>query len=152
MKPIPGYEGLYSADEQGNIYSHRYTTTNILKPLERVHGYLGVIFSIDAVRKNIAIHRLIALTFIPNPENKQEVNHKNGIKTDNRAENLEWCTRSENLKHAYHELKMFRNNHKLCLDLRTGIYYDTLKDACYARGTHPKSGRIRGRAAGIIFV
>lgn len=63
-------------------------------------GYLGVVLCKNGKTKLIAVHRLVAMHFIPNPENKPQVNHKNGVKNDNAAENLEWVTQSENMKHA----------------------------------------------------
>jgi len=64
------------------------------------NGYRKVLIKIDGKLKNYSVHRLVGMAFLPNPENKPEINHKNGIKTDNRVENLEWVTKSENQKHA----------------------------------------------------
>jgi hypothetical protein len=73
----------------------------ILKQYKNDKGYLGVGLTIDGKTKSFRVSRLVAMTFIPNPENKPQVNHINGIKDDNRVINLEWNTSGENVKHAW---------------------------------------------------
>ncbi len=103
---IKGYEGLYEIDRQGNVYSC-VTTTSRRKGLIKTYidsGYVKVgLTDTNHVRKNRYIHRLVAQTFIPNPNNLPEVNHIDGNKLNNHVENLEWCTSKENQKHAYRE-------------------------------------------------
>lgn len=89
----------YSVSNQGRVRNN--ITGIVLKPSQLRKGYEKVKLHINGSREwTIAVHRLVAKNFIPNPENKPEVNHKNGIHNDNRVENLEWVTGEENRDHA----------------------------------------------------
>ena len=97
-KEIPDFEGLYSVSNTGEVYSHIRNKT--LSPHIDRYGYPVVGLSKKGKSYTRTIHRLVALTFIPNPCNKPTVNHINEIKTDNRVENLEWMTVKENDNHG----------------------------------------------------
>ena len=90
-KYIPGYEGLYSIDKSGNVYSHYRNV--ILKTHTSHNGYLMINLYKGGISKLIPIHRLVALTFIPNPENKPEIDHIDTNRKNNSVDNLRWCTR-----------------------------------------------------------
>ena len=75
-------------------------STKLLNGSEDKYGYRTIRMMVDGKKRHIKAHRLVANAFIPNPENKSEVNHINGIKLDNRVSNLEWNTRTENNRHA----------------------------------------------------
>ena len=97
FKDIPGYEGRYQVSNLGNVRSMR--TMKIRQPCPHTKGYLKTDLRKDGKREMAFIHRLVALTFIPNPDNLPEVNHKDGDKTNNRVENLEWVTTQQNAIH-----------------------------------------------------
>ena len=95
LKDVVGYEGLYVVSNQGNIYSLNYNRTGkVVKLSPRINrwGYLQVCIYKNGEVKQCLIHRLVAEAFIPNPLGLPQVNHIDEDKTNNQAENLEWCT------------------------------------------------------------
>ena len=99
MKPIPGYEDYYLASEDGEIYSKRYN--KFLKPAITKDGYAQVsLVGENGKQYSYKVHRLVAKTFIDNPNNLPEVNHKDYDRLNNFVSNLEWCNHYDNIKHS----------------------------------------------------
>jgi hypothetical protein len=121
-RDIEGYEGLYQVSNLGSVKSLNYRRTGseqILEPKKHRGGYLQASLFKNGKGKYLLIHRLVAEAFIPNPEGKPEVDHINGIKTDNRVSNLRWVTSIEN-----------KNNglSKKILCVETGVVYLSSKE------------------------
>lgn len=114
FKGIPDFKDRYKINRQGVVISMKYRGNggvSIIKSHKQNNGYLNIKLFKDKKKAGYSVHRLVALTYIKNPQNKKQVNHKNGVRTDNNVENLEWVTHHENVQHAF--LKLGRtNNHK----------------------------------------
>lgn len=99
-KPVPDYEGLYEVSNYGRVKSlFRYKRIMTSSP-NKGNGYLYVQLFKNKKGKNFAIHRLVAMCFCDNPENKPFVNHKDETRTNNHADNLEWVTHKENCNYG----------------------------------------------------
>lgn len=96
-KDITDYEGLYEVSCRGNVRNKK--TLKLLSNKSKSYVFISLVK--NKFRKTHLAHRIVALMFIPNPLNKKEVNHINGVKNDNRVENLEWCTSKENISHSW---------------------------------------------------
>ncbi len=101
-KDIEGYEGLYQVSNLGDVRSLKYAGGNKVKILKQgnVNGYKRVSLHKNNKQKNYFVHRLVAMTFIPNPNNLPLVNHKDENKTNNSVDNLEWCTQKYNINYG----------------------------------------------------
>lgn len=144
-KDIKDAEGIYQVSNLGRIkilyrelptpHGGIYYQQEKIKAIHKVAGYMQVALSINKKHTCFKVHRLVAIAFIPNHENKNFINHKDGNKTNNHFDNLEWCTSSENQQHAYNTgLKVphtgsKHQNSKICLNTSTGIFYETATDA-----------------------
>lgn len=117
-KDIKGYEGLYQVSNFGRVKRNG----RILKVRVKRKGYLGVVLYNNSEPKHYTIHRLVAEAFIPNPENKPQVNHIDEDKTNNTVANLEWVTAKENANHGTRNSRM---SHKIvAINISTGDSYN----------------------------
>lgn len=166
-KDITNYEGLYMVSDLGNIKRiYKNGKTRIMIGGIQNGGYKYVSLTKDSVSKVKTIHRIVAIHFIENPFNKSDVNHKNSDRKDNRVLNLEWNTRSENLKHGYRsgnrkssmigksgensingkQVLQFSKDYKLlncftsavCAEIKTGVSRSNISSVC--RGLRRCSG------------
>ena len=137
MVDIKGYEGLYAITEQGEIWSYYL---NDFKSQTDNKGYKYVSLFKNGKSKFIAVHRLVAQTFIPNPNNLPEVNHIDENKANNNVNNLEWCTQKYNKgygtarERAAKTQQKFDVNQKAVKCLETGIIYYSTKEASRQTG------------------
>lgn len=101
-KDIEGYEGLYKVSNDGRVWSIK---SNKEMKIQDNKGYSIVCLRKDGKKKNCRVHRLVAQAFIPNPEDKPQVNHIDEDRSNNHVTNLEWATASENINHGTRNIK-----------------------------------------------
>ena len=142
FKEIQGHEGYYIT-EKGEIwssYSNKYIVATKAKS-----GYFRIKITYPVKRPH-ALHRLVAIAYVPNPNNYPQVNHKDGNKENNAAENLEWCTASENVRHAWSKglnehlrSRIIETKNKKVLCVETGKVYNSAAEAGVLNGMRKTS-------------
>lgn len=165
-RQVPGYEGLYEVSSDGRVRSVEHVTNGVRKPSKELavkvyksHRYARVRLYKNMKSRDWMVHRLVAMAFVPNPDNKPQVNHIDGNKLNNKADNLEWCTQAENNRHAIdtglqNPLVMLNGTKKKVLQIsindgKTVKEWDSLSDAARGLGlqvsniSHCCKGRIK---------
>lgn len=136
-KDVVGYEGHYQVSNLGNVRSVKNNNIKMLTPKDNGVGYMKVNLRNNGNDKYAFVHRLVATAFLQEDPTRLFVNHINSIKGDNRVDNLEWVTKSENGKHAFRsgKLKILESQKassekisKPICDLNTGVFYNSLVD------------------------
>lgn len=138
-KPVIGYEKLYKISNLGRIKSLKYRGGKKQKILStyNVHGYKRVRLFDGITVRSTGVHRIVAEAFLANPDSKQFVNHKDGNKSNNHLDNLEWATRSENAVHAFRILHIKRGGgveKRAVKNTDTGEIYSSIQEAAEKTG------------------
>ena len=148
-KEVAGYDGKYKVSNLGNVMSMNYRLTNkpkLLHPTVNAVGYCELTLTKDGKRTRHQVHRLVAEAFIPNAENKKCVNHIDFDKTNNSADNLEWCSYLENTAHSLQRIteatRAANNKAVVQCDLAGNVIavYDSISEA--SRRTNINCGHI----------
>lgn len=137
FKPLPEYEDCYLISDTGLVWSIK--KQKFLKPQITRDGYLTVNLCKNGTEKVRKIHRLVALTFIPNPDKLPQINHKDENKKNNCVDNLEWCTMKYNNNYGTHNERLAKTKGQPVLCIETGIIYGSLADAERKTGTFKSS-------------
>lgn len=114
-RPIVGFEGLYEVSNKGKVKSLNYSRTKksrIMKATKYSNGYMVVQLCKNKLKIHKSVHRLVAETFIPNPNNYPQINHKDEDKTNNHVNNLEWCTAKYNSNYGTGKYRCVTNKKK----------------------------------------
>ena len=126
-KDIEGYDGVYQVSDLGRVRSRKSGEWKVMSASKNRKGYLRLDLSIDGKRKNASVHRLVAQAFIPNDdESKNQVNHKDENKENNRVDNLEWCTAQYNS--TYNDIHHRRRHSQLIRDKIKPLYRPDLSN------------------------
>lgn len=133
-KDIKGYEGRYQVSSLGKV-KNQYG--DMLSPIDNRKGYYRVVLMKNNTRNNQYIHRLVAMAFLENPNNKRCVNHKDFDTHNNRIDNLEWCTQKENMLHSSLRLRIPHNGYKVA---NTGERYITYTGKSYRLQIRSRNG------------
>ena len=140
-RDVPGWEGLYQVSDEGQVRSLQPHNYMKLKKQSNTKGYRACTLSYKGCKRLVKVHRMVAEAFIPNPDCKPDINHINGIKSDNKANNLEWVTPKENTTHAIRtglmkDLREVRNIPIMALDKVSGdvTEYRSITEAATALG------------------
>lgn len=135
--PVVGYDGIYEVSNFGRVKSNKFGKERILKPYN-CHGYREVDLRFNNKSKRCRVHRLVATAFMPNenPDVKIFINHKDGNRSNNHVDNLEWCTASENTEHAYKVLQVAprpthqnQPNQTKIIEENNGVEYFSVREA-----------------------
>ena len=146
MKDIKGYEGLYAITEDGQVWSYRRKI--YLAQRYDKNGYKRITLRKDGDMKTHFIHRLVAEAYVPNPENKETVNHMDECKENNHYTNLSWMTRAENISYGTRNERAAAAVRKPVRCVETGEVFESVKAAAAAVNRLPSniSAALKGRA------
>ena len=128
-KDIKGYEGIYQISSCGRVRSLHYKKNKILKLTQDKYGYYQINLCKNNKVKNLKVHRLVAEAFIDNPNNYPEVNHKDENKTNNKIDNLEWCTHYYNNNYGTRNNRVTEKQKKKVICITTGEIFNSIKEA-----------------------